>query len=177
MCGIIGYVGPRMSAEVLLEGLTKLEYRGYDSAGIAVLTPNGGSIIKKAAGKLENLKNLLVDGLPEGNTGIGHTRWATHGGPTDFNAHPHSDCQAEVMVVHNGIVENYLELKRELIEAGHIFTSQTDAECIPHMIETYLSEEMHWLGVDEANVTPPGNVSTNVTPVALEGPLLTTATL
>ena len=94
MCGIIGYTGSRPSAKILLDGLTKLEYRGYDSAGIAVLSPDGIPTVKKASGKLSNLKKLLNNGLPEGTTGIGHTRWATHGGPTDFNAHPHTDCHA-----------------------------------------------------------------------------------
>ena len=141
MCGIIGYTGPRPAAPILLEGLASLEYRGYDSAGIAVISPAGEPLVRKASGKLSRLRVALQDGLPEGTTGIGHTRWATHGGPTDFNAHPHTDCRDEVVVVHNGIVENYLDLKKELIAQGHVFTSQTDAECIPHLIEAYLQQE------------------------------------
>ena len=141
MCGIIGYTGSRAATPIILEGLTSLEYRGYDSAGLAVIDSAGEPSIHKAAGKLENLKKVLENGHPEGTSGIGHTRWATHGGPTDFNAHPHTDCNDEVMVVHNGIVENYLDLKRELTAKGHRFSSQTDAECIPHMIESFMSEE------------------------------------
>ncbi len=141
MCGIIGYTGQRPAAPILMEGLSSLEYRGYDSAGIAVLAPNGEPIVHKTSGKLSRLKEALRSGLPEGTTGIGHTRWATHGGPTDFNAHPHTDCQGDVMVAHNGIVENYMELKSELQAQGHVFQSQTDAECIPHLIESYLHKE------------------------------------
>ncbi|MDP6403465.1 MAG: glutamine--fructose-6-phosphate transaminase (isomerizing) [SAR202 cluster bacterium] len=141
MCGIIGYTGQRPAAPILMKGLSSLEYRGYDSAGIAVLAPNGEPIVHKTSGKLSRLKEALRSGLPEGTTGIGHTRWATHGGPTDFNAHPHTDCQGDVMVAHNGIVENYMELKSELQAQGHVFQSQTDAECIPHLIESYLHKE------------------------------------
>ncbi|MCI0437510.1 MAG: glutamine--fructose-6-phosphate aminotransferase, partial [Chloroflexi bacterium] len=143
MCGIIGYTGPRSATPILLEGLTSLEYRGYDSAGIAVLSPNGDATVSKASGKLGNLKAKLNNGhSPEGTIGIGHTRWATHGDPTDFNAHPHADCSNDVVVVHNGIVENYIELKKELIAKGHHFASQTDTECIPHLVESFLAEEM-----------------------------------
>ncbi|MCH9009118.1 MAG: glutamine--fructose-6-phosphate transaminase (isomerizing) [Chloroflexi bacterium] len=141
MCGIIGYTGSKAATPIILAGLTSLEYRGYDSAGIAVIDSAGEPSIHKAAGKLENLKKILENGHPEGTSGIGHTRWATHGGPTDFNAHPHTDCGGDVMVVHNGIVENYLELKQELMANGHKFSSQTDAECIPHLIESFISEE------------------------------------
>ena len=140
MCGIIGYTGQRPAAPIILEGLASLEYRGYDSAGIAVIGPDGEPAVHKASGKLSKLRASLEDGLPAGDIGIGHTRWATHGGPTDFNAHPHMDCNSNVMVVHNGIVENYVDLKRDLIDQGHEFTSQTDAECIPHLIEQYLRE-------------------------------------
>ncbi len=143
MCGIIGYTGPRSATPILLEGLTSLEYRGYDSAGIAVLSPNGDATVSKASGKLGNLKAKLNNGhSPEGTIGIGHTRWATHGDPTDFNAHPHADCSNDVVVVHNGIVENYIELKKQLIGQGHRFASQTDTECIPHLVESFLAEEM-----------------------------------
>ena len=141
MCGIIGYTGQRAAAPILLEGLSSLEYRGYDSAGIAVIGPTGEPLVCKSSGKLSNLRAALQNGLPEGTSGIGHTRWATHGSPTDFNAHPHMDCRNEVMVAHNGIVENYLELNKELKAQGHDFTSQTDAECIPHLIESYLLAE------------------------------------
>jgi len=141
MCGIIGYTGLRAAAPILMEGLASLEYRGYDSAGIAVISPNGETVVRRAPGKLSQLRATLENGLPEGASGIGHTRWATHGGPTEINAHPHADCRNEVMVAHNGIVENYLELKQELLESDHHFTSETDAECIPHLIEGYLAEE------------------------------------
>ena len=141
MCGIIGYTGQRPAAPIIMEGLASLEYRGYDSAGIAVIGPDGEPVVHKASGKLSALRASLENGLPAGDIGIGHTRWATHGGPTDFNAHPHLDCHGDVMVVHNGIVENYVELKRDLIDEGHEFTSQTDAECIPHLIEHYLQKE------------------------------------
>ena len=141
MCGIIGYTGHGAAAPILLEGLSRLEYRGYDSAGIAVIGPGGEPVVCKSSGKLSNLRAVLENGLPEGTSGIGHTRWATHGSPTDFNAHPHMDCRNEVMVAHNGIVENYLELRKELIALGHEFSSQTDAECIPHLIEMYLAKE------------------------------------
>jgi glucosamine--fructose-6-phosphate aminotransferase (isomerizing) len=141
MCGIIGYTGNRQAASIIIEGLTSLEYRGYDSAGIAVMDEAGDAQLYKSAGKLSNLKEVLSNGMPEGVSGIGHTRWATHGGPTDFNAHPHTDCSNDVIVVHNGIVENYLELKEELIGNGHTFSSQTDAECLPHLIESYLEDE------------------------------------
>ena len=141
MCGIIGYTGQKAAAPILMEGLTRLEYRGYDSSGIAVIGPSRAPVVHKSSGKLSRLKEALQNGLPDGTTGVGHTRWATHGEPTDSNAHPHTDCRNEVIVAHNGIVENYVELKRDLIARGHLFTSQTDAECIPHLIESYLAEE------------------------------------
>ncbi len=141
MCGIIGYTGQRAAAPILLDGLSRLEYRGYDSAGIAVMGPDGQPSVGKSEGKLSRLIDFLGDGLPEGTSGIGHTRWATHGGPTDFNAHPHADCHNQLAVVHNGIVENFTELRREMEERGHVFASQTDSECIPHLIESYLQEE------------------------------------
>ena len=137
MCGIIGYVGRRSAAPILLDGLSSLEYRGYDSTGIAVITPTGEPVVHKKSGKLARLRDSLRDGLPQGNVGIGHTRWATHGRPTDDNAHPHSDCGGDVLVIHNGIIENYAEIRRELTDAGHHFSSQTDSECIPHLIESH----------------------------------------
>lgn len=140
MCGIIGYIGERAAAPIILEGLGALEYRGYDSAGLAVLDEEGVPQLFKSAGKLSRLRSILGNGLPKGFSGVGHTRWATHGGPTDFNAHPHTDCTGDVMVVHNGIFENYLELKSELAAEGHTFDSQTDAECIPHLIEAYMRD-------------------------------------
>ena len=121
MCGIIGYTGRKQAAPILLEGLATLEYRGYDSAGIGVVTPEGRARLDKKAGKLANLRLSLNGDLPEGSTGVGHTRWATHGGPTDSNAHPHTGSGGEVVAVHNGIVENYRDLRSELESAGHEF--------------------------------------------------------
>lgn len=134
MCGIVGYIGDKKAAPILLDGLTKLEYRGYDSAGIAV---NCGDniFIEKAVGRLDALKDKLKGRLPSGTIGIGHTRWATHGRPSDRNAHPHTDCHGDFVVVHNGIIENYLPLKEELIAHGHAFTSETDTEVIAHLLE------------------------------------------
>jgi len=138
MCGIIGYVGTRAAAPILLEGLRHLEYRGYDSAGIAVMESNGSIAVRKSAGKLNSLALLVDENAPLGAIGLGHTRWATHGRPNDINAHPHVDCSGGIVVVHNGIVENYLELRKELIEQGHRFLSDTDTEVIPHLIEKHL---------------------------------------
>ena len=139
MCGIIGYVGPRQAGPLLLEGLRRLEYRGYDSAGIAVIDGGGAPAIVKSIGKLDSLAACLDGRFPEGSIGIGHTRWATHGRPSDSNAHPHCDCQGNVVVIHNGIVENYLSLKKQLREQGHTFVSDTDTEVIPHLIEAELA--------------------------------------
>ena len=141
MCGIIGYTGEKQAAGILLEGLSRLEYRGYDSAGIGVFDESAKPVVRKRAGKLSALKDTLGDGLLPGTTGVGHTRWATHGAPTDFNAHPHMDCQDDVIVVHNGIVENYLEIREDLGSKGHTFVSETDSECIPHLVESYLQQE------------------------------------
>lgn len=138
MCGIMGYTGSKEAASVLINGLTSLEYRGYDSAGISVLGPSNIPAISKTAGKLVRLKEILDGSMPEGSTGIGHTRWATHGEPTKLNSHPHGDCANEIIVVHNGIVENYLELKTELISSGHSLISETDSEIIPHLIEAHM---------------------------------------
>lgn len=134
MCGIVGYIGGKKAAPILLEGLTKLEYRGYDSAGIAV--DCGENIfIEKTVGRLDALKDKLRNRLPAGTVGIGHTRWATHGRPSDSNAHPHTDCHGNFVVVHNGIIENYLPIKEELIAKGHKFSSETDTEVIAHLLE------------------------------------------
>jgi glucosamine--fructose-6-phosphate aminotransferase (isomerizing) len=133
MCGIVGYIGKRDSQDILIEGLKKLEYRGYDSAGIAVFTTNGLEI-KKSKGRLAVLEDKLRDEPLEGSVGIGHTRWATHGKPSDLNSHPHTDNSAKFSVVHNGIVENYLDLKDELIAKGHRFVSETDTEVISHLV-------------------------------------------
>ena len=141
MCGIIGYVGPQGTdvTSILLEGLSKLEYRGYDSAGIAVLTSNGTLELRRRAGKIANLVATLENGSrPEpGPLGIGHTRWATHGRPNDTNAHPHPDCTGVLTVVHNGIIENYAELRTELEREGHTFRSETDTEVLSHLVERY----------------------------------------
>ena len=134
MCGIVGYVGDGQATPFLLEGLTKLEYRGYDSAGIAVY--DGERIrVEKSVGRLASLKEKIAGNEPVGTVGIGHTRWATHGRPSDRNAHPHTDCTGDFVVVHNGIIENYMALKEDLIKKGHVFKSETDTEVIAHMME------------------------------------------
>lgn len=133
MCGIVGYIGKRDTQSVLISGLKKLEYRGYDSAGIAVFTPQGLQI-SKSIGRLANLESKLESAPLVGSAGIGHTRWATHGKPSDVNSHPHTDNSEKFSVVHNGIVENYLELKEELISQGHVFLSETDTEVISHLV-------------------------------------------
>src|SRR4029077_8902270 len=137
MCGIIGYTGPRAAAPVLIDSLRRLEYRGYDSAGIAVLgADNGHSTVVKSERKVEDLaKRLEASGVPDGHLGIGHTRWATHGRPTVVNAHPHQDCTGRLNLIHNGIIENYRELRAELVAKGHQFESDTDTEVVPHLIE------------------------------------------
>jgi glutamine---fructose-6-phosphate transaminase (isomerizing) len=137
MCGIVGYVGPRDVAPILLDGLRRLEYRGYDSAGIAVLA-NNKIEIRKSEGKLIKLIDSLNGKLPSGHLGLGHTRWATHGAPNDTNAHPHADCTGRVVVVHNGIVENHAELREELRGRGHKFLTETDTEVLAHLIEDEL---------------------------------------
>jgi glucosamine--fructose-6-phosphate aminotransferase (isomerizing) len=136
MCGIVGYVGKKKVVPVIIEGLRRLEYRGYDSAGIAVGHPGSKTLeLRRAAGKLGKLEEVLREHPLDGTFGIGHTRWATHGRPTEENAHPHRDCTGRIVVVHNGIVENYLELKRELTGQGHKFVTETDTEIIAHLIE------------------------------------------
>ena len=142
MCGIIGYAGPRPALPLILAGLERLEYRGYDSTGIAVLDPGGSLFLSKSAGKMRELRASL-DHQGSGTLGIGHTRWATHGRPTRENAHPHTDCTGDVAVVHNGIVEDHRELRERLTAAGHRFLSETDTEVIPHVIESCLAEGLH----------------------------------
>jgi len=137
MCGIVGYVGSKQVVPVIIEGLRRLEYRGYDSAGIAVAGNGEGLQIRRAEGKLRNLEEIIRAKPLDGTFGIGHTRWATHGRPTEENAHPHRDCTGRIVVVHNGIVENYLSLKRRLKEEGHQFTTETDTEVIAHLIENH----------------------------------------
>jgi glucosamine--fructose-6-phosphate aminotransferase (isomerizing) len=138
MCGIVGYVGKKSVVPVIIEGLRRLEYRGYDSAGIAVGNGGDGLDIRRAEGKLRNLEEAIKQKPLNGTYGIGHTRWATHGRPTEENAHPHRDCTGKIVVVHNGIVENYLSLKKKLVEEGHKFTTETDTEIIAHLVEKYL---------------------------------------
>lgn len=136
MCGIVGYVGDKQAAKFLLEGLNKLEYRGYDSAGIAVYNDEADKIrVEKSVGRLADLEKKIDGNVPVGCIGIGHTRWATHGAPSDLNSHPHTDCSGDFAVVHNGIIENYLVLKEQLIEKGHVFRSETDTEVLPHLLE------------------------------------------
>jgi glucosamine--fructose-6-phosphate aminotransferase (isomerizing) len=137
MCGIVGYVGERRAVPIILEGLKRLEYRGYDSAGLAVYCDNQTLDVRRASGKLHNLEEAIRMDPVDGNYGIGHTRWATHGRPTEENAHPHRDCSGDIVVVHNGIVENYLPLKARLAAAGHAFKTETDTEVIAHLVETH----------------------------------------
>jgi glucosamine--fructose-6-phosphate aminotransferase (isomerizing) len=137
MCGIVGYVGKKSVVPIIIEGLRRLEYRGYDSAGIAVGGNGDGLQLRRAEGKLRNLEEAIRQKPLDGTYGIGHTRWATHGRPTEENAHPHRDCTGKIVVVHNGIVENYLSLKKKLIEEGHKFTTETDTEIIAHLVEKY----------------------------------------
>jgi glucosamine--fructose-6-phosphate aminotransferase (isomerizing) len=137
MCGIVGYIGARQAVPIILDGLRRLEYRGYDSAGIAVVNDGANLVIRRASGKLRNLEEVIRSNPVDGSYGIGHTRWATHGRPTEENAHPHRDCKGNIVVVHNGIVENYLCLKNELAREGHLFQTETDTEVIAHLIEKY----------------------------------------
>jgi glucosamine--fructose-6-phosphate aminotransferase (isomerizing) len=148
MCGIVGYIGNKDSLSILLQGLRNLEYRGYDSAGIALLN-EGKLFIRRRAGKVEELAKSLDGRLRRpyrGDVALGHTRWATHGQPSEENAHPHTDCKGNLVVVHNGIIENYLSLKEELKKEGHKFKSETDTEVIAHLIEKYLGGN----GLEEA---------------------------
>jgi len=145
MCGIIGYIGSKPVVPVLIEGLRRMEYRGYDSAGVAVVSPEGISL-RRSAGKLANLEQAIRVEPVDGLYGVGHTRWATHGRPTEENAHPHRDCTGRIVVVHNGIIENYLELKKELQSQGHEFKTETDTEIVAHLVE----REMHDDGLENA---------------------------
>ena len=152
MCGIVGYVGKKPVVPVIIDGLRRLEYRGYDSAGIAVCGNGEGLQIRRAEGKLRNLEEAIRLKPLDGTYGIGHTRWATHGRPSEENAHPHRDCTGKIVVVHNGIVENYVTLKRKLIEEGHRFTTETDTEVIAHLVEKYFikTDNGHRLSLEEA---------------------------
>ena len=141
MCGIVGYVGKKNAVDVIYCGLEKLEYRGYDSAGIAVID-NKKIQRRRSIGKLKNLQENIKKNSIYGNIGIGHTRWATHGKPSQENAHPHTDCNEKIVVVHNGIIENYIELKKSLQNEGHKFSSQTDTEVIAHLIEKYYKNDL-----------------------------------
>src|ERR671911_620563 len=134
MCGIIGYIGSKPVVPVLLDGLRRMEYRGYDSAGVALVSPEGIAL-RRSAGKLANLESAIRSEPVDGLYGVGHTRWATHGRPTEENAHPHRDCTGRIVVVHNGIIENYLELKRQLQKEGHKFVTETDTEIVAHLVE------------------------------------------
>ena len=146
MCGIVGYIGFRRACERILEGLQRLEYRGYDSSGVAVLDHEGHLSVQKSAGRLANLEALITEDLPDSSIGIGHTRWATHGPPTDGNAHPHlgGGCAKgqgpSVAVVHNGVVENYHSIKARLEVEGYVFQSETDSEVIAHLIDSCLKQ-------------------------------------
>src|ERR671925_1489456 len=140
MCGIIGYIGEKPVVPILIDGLRRLEYRGYDSAGVAVV--NGTGIeLRRSAGKLSNLEEVIKNEPIKGVYGLGHTRWATHGRPTEENAHPHRDCTGRIVVVHNGIIENYLELKQELQQQGHDFTTETDTEIVAHLVEREMRQD------------------------------------
>jgi glucosamine--fructose-6-phosphate aminotransferase (isomerizing) len=140
MCGIIGYIGSKQVLPILIDGLRRLEYRGYDSAGVAVVR-NGTIELRRSAGKLSRLEEALAVNPLEGEYGIGHTRWATHGRPTEENAHPHRDCTGQIVVVHNGIVENYLDLKRQLQKEGHRFVTETDTEIVAHLVEREMKDD------------------------------------
>jgi glucosamine--fructose-6-phosphate aminotransferase (isomerizing) len=140
VCGIVGYIGPKKVVPLILDGLRRLEYRGYDSAGIAVVDADGKMELRRASGKLRNLEEVIRLSPIDGTYGLGHTRWATHGRPTEENAHPHRDCTGNIVVVHNGIIENYIELKKQLIAEGHKFVTETDTEVIAHLVEKYMKD-------------------------------------
>src|SRR4051812_12996827 len=149
MCGIVGYAAPRQAPALLREGLKRLEYRGYDSAGLAVLS-EGKIVRRRASGKLANLEAVIQKDPLKGIVALGHTRWATHGKPSEENAHPHADCKGELVVIHNGIIENYVELKESLARTGHVFASETDTEIVAHLIE----EKLKGLSRSGRNPTP-----------------------
>src|ERR1700687_3777099 len=138
MCGIVGYVGKKQVVPLIIDGLRKLEYRGYDSAGIAVVDEDHQLQIRRAEGKLRNLEEVLRQKPLDGTYGVGHTRWATHGRPTEENAHPHRDCTGRLVVVHNGIIENYLQLKDELRKKDHRLVTETDTESIANLVEKHM---------------------------------------
>src|SRR6187455_1784904 len=140
MCGIIGYIGDKQVLPILIDGLRRLEYRGYDSAGVAVVR-NGAIELRRSAGKLARLEETLAGNPLDGEYGIGHTRWATHGRPTEENAHPHVDCTGRIVVVHNGIIENYLDLKKQLQKEGHTFVTETDTEIVAHLVEREMRDD------------------------------------
>jgi glucosamine--fructose-6-phosphate aminotransferase (isomerizing) len=140
MCGIIGYIGSKQVLPILIDGLRRLEYRGYDSAGVAVVR-NGAIELRRSAGKLSRLEEVIATNPLDGEYGIGHTRWATHGRPTEENAHPHRDCSGRIVVVHNGIIENYLDLKRQLLKEGHTFVTETDTEIVAHLVEREMKDD------------------------------------
>jgi len=141
MCGIVGYAGPRQASDVLLGGLARLEYRGYDSAGMAIVGDDTLKVVRRI-GKLKNLREAVIQEPIVGNVGIGHTRWATHGKPSEENAHPHSDCTGKIAVVHNGIIENYTQLREELAANGHVLRSETDTEVVAHLVESYFTGDL-----------------------------------
>ncbi len=140
MCGIIGYIGSKQVVPILIDGLRRLEYRGYDSAGVAVVR-DGAIDLRRSAGKLARLEEVIATTPIDGEYGIGHTRWATHGRPTEENAHPHRDCTGRIVVVHNGIIENYLELKQHLQSQGHTFVTETDTEIVAHLVEREMKDD------------------------------------
>jgi glucosamine--fructose-6-phosphate aminotransferase (isomerizing) len=173
MCGIVGYIGPKPCVPVIMEGLARLEYRGYDSAGIAVAGGGHPLQLRRAPGKLRNLADILAKDPVHGTYGIGHTRWATHGRPTQENAHPHRDGTGTLVVVHNGIVENYLQLKAALIAKGHIFSSETDTEIIAHVIQ----DELELAAGSPPRLTNTDAAFSNTAQAVIEGPLPTSLPL
>src|SRR5215207_8717714 len=142
VCGIVGYTGPREAGPILMEGLRRLEYRGYDSAGIALVDDTGDLFVEKRAGKLSNLTTVIAERTPHAALGLAHTRWATHGRPNDLNAHPHQDCTGEITVIHNWIIENFRDLRDGLAARGHTLTSETDTEALAHMVEEAYSGDL-----------------------------------
>jgi glucosamine--fructose-6-phosphate aminotransferase (isomerizing) len=145
MCGIVAYIGKKQAFPIILKGLKRLEYRGYDSAGIALINQDQLNVFKKA-GKVSNLEEFMLHQDHNGNSGIGHTRWATHGAPTDTNAHPHVSMDGSIALIHNGIIENYNALKQELIRQGYVFKSETDTEVLVHLVDFISKKENVWFG-------------------------------